>query len=224
MELDLRQDIAIVTVIGVESFPCSMLGQKKVFTMKGEGQSGNLKLPWNLPMTWLEKQLTELIRRDMPNEMFIVTELINQDEPDQIVKVMIDSYLSHHEHKTIVGVNDNNTSFDVGKEILQKALNAAHFSTPAALATIVKSRSSAYKAGASMLIYRDGQTYGTIGGGYAESQVRQVALNVIDNEKPHIHKVSLSEKVDIADSESLASGLILEVFTEPVKSFMHFFY
>lgn len=78
MELDLRQDIAIVTVIGVESFPCSMLGQKKVFTMKGEGQSGNLKLPWNLPMTWLEKQLTELIRRDMPNEMFIVTELINQ--------------------------------------------------------------------------------------------------------------------------------------------------
>ncbi len=97
MELDMQQVIAIATVIGVESFPCNMLGQKKIFTIKGEGQTGNLQLPWNLPMTWIEEQLADLVRGNLSNEMFKVADLINPDEPDQIVKVRIDFYLPPHQ-------------------------------------------------------------------------------------------------------------------------------
>ena len=90
MEIDRQQEIVIATVIGVESLPCSILGQKKIFTIKGEELTGNLLLPWNLPMTWLEEQLVELVKGNWSNGMFKVADLINPDEPDQIVKVKID--------------------------------------------------------------------------------------------------------------------------------------
>lgn len=102
--VDMKQVIAIVSVIGVESFPCDMVGQKKIFTLNGEGQTGNLKLPWNLPMTWIEEQLAELVTGNQSNEVFKFAELINPDEPDQIVKVKIDFYLPPH--KLIGGINE----------------------------------------------------------------------------------------------------------------------
>ncbi len=96
MKLDVQQVIAIATVIGVEGFPCNMLGQKKIFTNTGDGQTGNLKLPWNLPMTWIEEQLTELVMYNIPYQMSKIADLINPDEPDQIVKVVIDFHQPPH--------------------------------------------------------------------------------------------------------------------------------
>ena len=96
MVLDFQQGSVIVTVIGVESFPCSMLGQKRIYTNKGVGQTGNLQLPWNLPMTWIEEQLAELIRGNLTNGVSKVADLINPDEPDQIVKVMIEINSTTH--------------------------------------------------------------------------------------------------------------------------------
>lgn len=106
----------------------------------------------------------------------------------------------------------------VDRETLQRALVAAQTQTPAALATIVSAQGSTpRKEGARMLVYRDGQTYGTIGGGCAESEVRLAALTVIDKEQPDLYKVSLSAAV--AALEGMACGGILEVFIEPVKKF-----
>jgi hypothetical protein len=89
MALDSQQEIVIATVIGVEGLPCSIVGQKKIFTIKGEGLTGNLQLPWNLSMTWLEEQLAELVTGNLVHGMFKSADLINPDEPDQILKVMI---------------------------------------------------------------------------------------------------------------------------------------
>lgn len=106
----------------------------------------------------------------------------------------------------------------VDGEILQQAIKAAHAGTPAALATIVTSKGSTpRKAGARMLIFRDGQTRGTIGGGCAEAEVRLAALDVIDRGNPKMHTVSLS--ADIAAMEGMACGGMLEVFVEPAATF-----
>jgi len=78
--------------------------------------------------------------------------------------------------KTVKRINDGEMLSSDDRETLQKAIRAAYDKTPAALATIVHAKGSTpRKAGARMLIYRDGQTYGTIGGGCAEAEVRLVA-------------------------------------------------
>ncbi len=108
------------------------------------------------------------------------------------------------------------------KESLYRAVVAAKEGTPAALATIVKTKGSTpRKAGARMLIYRDGRTLGTIGGGCGESEVRLQALSVIDDQKARLYKVSLT--ADIAAAEGMACGGIMEVFIEPAIMFAEAF-
>jgi len=108
------------------------------------------------------------------------------------------------------------------KESLYRAIIAAKEGTPAALATIVKTKGSTpRKAGARMLIYRDGRILGTIGGGCGESEVRLQALGVIDEQKARLHKVSLT--ADIAAAEGMACGGTMEVFIEPATMFAEAF-
>lgn len=375
MEFDLQQESVIATVVGVENIPSSILGQKKIFAINGELKAGNIQLPGNVGLTWLEGQLAESVRETLASGAFKLTTAVNPEQPDQAVKVMLDPYLAPHElivlggghiaHQLVqigrilgykITVIDDRPDFvlqdclsesdrsiccsfsdienvlalgpsshvviitrghmhdleclrkvikyplgylgmigsrrkvkmirdllleegvaaekidkvhmpiglnigaqtpaeiavsiaaelimvrrggsvdsigtagtkpansggemitAVDRETLQKAIIAAQSQTPAALATIVSAKGSTpRKAGARMLIYRDGQTHGTIGGGCAEAEVRLAALTVIDEEKPDICKVSLS--ADIAALEGMACGGVLEVFIDPVKTF-----
>ncbi len=109
------------------------------------------------------------------------------------------------------------------RDALQEAIRAAHENMPAALATIVKTKGSTpRKAGARMLIYRDGRTLGTIGGGCCgESEVRLQAMNVIDDGIPRVHRISMT--ADIAAAEGMSCGGTLEVFIEPVTTFARVF-
>jgi xanthine dehydrogenase accessory factor len=105
------------------------------------------------------------------------------------------------------------------KDAMQEAIRAALENMPAALATIVNTKGSTpRKAGARMLIYRDGRTLGTIGGGCCgESEVRLQALNVIDDGIPRVHRISMT--ANIAAAEGMSCGGTLEVFIEPVTTF-----
>ncbi|MFX4261844.1 XdhC family protein [Pelotomaculum propionicicum] len=108
------------------------------------------------------------------------------------------------------------------KEALYMAIIAALEKTPAALATITMTKGSTpRKAGARMLIYRDGRIQGTIGGGCGESEVRLQAMNVIDSGKPYLHGVSLT--ADIAASEGMACGGVMEVYIEPADMYAEVF-
>lgn len=99
-------------------------------------------------------------------------------------------------------------------EILKKAVNSAGGDLPAALATVISTRGSTpRKAGARMLVYRDGRTFGTIGGGCGESEVRREALNVIDEGVPRLYRVALD--ADTAADEGMVCGGVMEVFIEP---------
>ena len=104
------------------------------------------------------------------------------------------------------------------KDALHKAISAAKDNIPAALATIVRTKGSTpRKAGARMLVYRDGRITGTIGGGCGEAEVRQQALIAIDDNAARMHSVSLT--ADIAAQEGMACGGKMEVFIEPVTMF-----
>lgn len=109
------------------------------------------------------------------------------------------------------------------RDALQEAIRAAEENMPAALAIIVKTKGSTpRKAGARMLVYRDGRTLGTIGGGCCgESEVRLQAMDVIDDGIPRVHKISMT--ADIAAAEGMSCGGTLEVFIEPVTKFAGLF-
>ncbi|MDD4766334.1 MAG: XdhC family protein [Desulfotomaculaceae bacterium] len=120
-------------------------------------------------------------------------------------------------------VNNCEIPVAADKDALQEAIKAAFENTPAALATIFKTKGSTpRKAGARMLVYRDGRTVGTIGGGCCgESEVRVQAISVIDEEMPRIHRISMT--ADVAAAEGMSCGGTLEVFIEPVTMFAEAF-
>ncbi|MDA8234169.1 MAG: hypothetical protein M0Z31_05045 [Clostridia bacterium] len=76
----------LVTIIRVEGLPCSIIGQEQIFS-NGQGQEGNFKLPWNLSLAWFEEQLTELVKEIWVINKSEVANIVNPDEPDQIITV-----------------------------------------------------------------------------------------------------------------------------------------
>ena len=85
-----------------------------------------------------------------------------------------------------------------------------------ALVTIVKSTGSTpQRVGAKMLVYSDGRTVGTIGGGCYENEAFWKAREAITNRKPVTMKFELND--DFAQETGLVCGGQMEVFVEPVE-------
>ncbi|WP_110954843.1 XdhC family protein [Anaerosinus massiliensis] len=83
----------------------------------------------------------------------------------------------------------------------------------AALVTIVDARGSVpRKAGAQMLVYPDGRTHGTIGGGCGEAEVKRQAFLALDEKKSQLYTVSLLH--DVAADEGMVCGGVMEVFIQ----------
>lgn len=84
-----------------------------------------------------------------------------------------------------------------------------------AMATIVQTwGSTPRKAGAKMVICPDGRTFGTIGGGCSEGEVKAQARMVMDLRKPILHKVSMVG--DVAADDGMVCGGKMTVYIEPV--------
>jgi xanthine dehydrogenase accessory factor len=85
-----------------------------------------------------------------------------------------------------------------------------------ALVTIVASTGSTpQRVGAKMLVYADGRTVGTIGGGCYENEAFWKAREAIKSRKPLNVKFELTD--DIAEESGLICGGQMEVFIEPVE-------
>ncbi|HHH41016.1 MAG TPA: xanthine dehydrogenase [Chloroflexi bacterium] len=85
---------------------------------------------------------------------------------------------------------------------------------PVAMATVIRARGSVPRgATARMLIYPDGRTQGTVGGGELEHRVIQTALEVLRSGQARLEHYSLagprSESVGVCGGE-------MEVFIEPI--------
>lgn len=88
--------------------------------------------------------------------------------------------------------------------------------TPVSLATVIEVKGSApRKPGAQMLVFDDGRTVGSIGGGCAEAEILQVSRRVLRNNAPLTYNVDLTN--DIAGEDGMVCGGTMKVFVQKIE-------
>jgi len=90
-----------------------------------------------------------------------------------------------------------------GEEVALVTIVAAHGSTP-------------QRVGAKMLVYPDGRTVGTIGGGCYENDAFWKAKEAIQTRKPQLLKYDLND--DFAQENGLVCGGQMQVYIEPLEA------
>lgn len=86
-----------------------------------------------------------------------------------------------------------------------------------ALVTIVRTNGSTpQRVGAKMLVYEDGRTVGTIGGGCYENDASQKARQALASGRPQLIRYDLND--DFAEESGLICGGQMDVFIEPVSA------
>jgi xanthine dehydrogenase accessory factor len=102
------------------------------------------------------------------------------------------------------------------RQVLEALLQAQTNRRPVALAVIIRDQGSVPRhAGTKMLIYEDGQTVGTIGGGEMESRVIQAARDALADGRTRIVPYSL---VDPQRGDPGVCGGNVEIYVEPYLS------
>ncbi|HHZ01609.1 MAG TPA: xanthine dehydrogenase [Tissierellia bacterium] len=102
------------------------------------------------------------------------------------------------------------------REVIDGILSEKYKDIPKAIVTIVSRRGSAPReVGTKMLVLKDGNMIGTIGGGCVEADIRQSALSAIENQECRLVQVDMTG-LD-AEEEGMVCGGIVEIFVEPIK-------
>ena len=104
----------------------------------------------------------------------------------------------------------------MNQEVFAALSDALQRGEEVALVTIVSSTGSTpQRVGAKMLVYSDGRTVGTIGGGCYENDAFWKAREAITNRTPLTVKFELND--DFAQETGLVCGGQMEVFIEPLE-------
>jgi xanthine dehydrogenase accessory factor len=105
----------------------------------------------------------------------------------------------------------------MNQEVFAALAEALQQGEEVALVTIVDSTGSTpQRVGAKMLVYADGRTVGTIGGGCYENDAFWKAREAIAGRRPLVVKYELND--DFAQESGLVCGGQMEVFIEPVEA------
>ena len=105
----------------------------------------------------------------------------------------------------------------MNQEVFAALAEALDRGEEVALVTIVAARGSTpQRVGAKMLVYPDGRTVGTIGGGCYENDAFWKAKDAISQRRPMNVKYELND--DFAQETGLVCGGQMEVFIEPVEA------
>jgi xanthine dehydrogenase accessory factor len=92
----------------------------------------------------------------------------------------------------------------------------------AALVTIIRTEGSTpQRVGAKMLVFADGRTVGTIGGGCYENDAFWKARNALETRKPLVACYELAD--DIAEESGLICGGQMDVYIEPLEAAPHLY-
>ncbi len=99
------------------------------------------------------------------------------------------------------------------RPVLEELLAAQTRREPVALAVVIRDQGSVPRhAGAKMLVYADGRTLGTIGGGEMESRIVAAAREALRDGRPRVVPYSL---VDPQRGDPGVCGGQVEIFVEP---------
>ena len=108
------------------------------------------------------------------------------------------------------------------EEVLTAAAEALKRGEPAALVTVVRSQGSTpQRAGAKMLVFADGRTVGTIGGGCYENEAVGKARLAIADGKPALLHFELND--DFAQENGLICGGRMDVHVDPLLPDPHLY-
>src|SRR6476659_7772066 len=104
----------------------------------------------------------------------------------------------------------------MNQEVFAAVTAALDRGEPAALVTIVSTTGSTpQRIGAKMLVFADGRTVGTIGGGCYENDAFWKAKEAITNRRPQLVHYELSD--DFAQETGLICGGQMDVYIEPIE-------
>jgi xanthine dehydrogenase accessory factor len=104
----------------------------------------------------------------------------------------------------------------VNREVFAAVAEALERGELAALVTIVSALGSTpQRVGAKMLVFADGRTVGTIGGGCYENDAFGKAREAIANRRPQLVHYELSD--DFAQETGLICGGQMDVYIEPIE-------
>ena len=105
----------------------------------------------------------------------------------------------------------------MNEEVFQAVGEALQAGEPAALVTIIRTQGSTpQRVGAKMLVFADGRTVGTIGGGCYENDAFWTARKSLETRKPQVARYELTD--DIAEESGLICGGQMEVYIEPLEA------
>jgi xanthine dehydrogenase accessory factor len=104
----------------------------------------------------------------------------------------------------------------MNREVFTAVAEALERGEPAALVTIVSTTGSTpQRVGAKMLVFADGRTVGTIGGGCYENDAFGKARHAITSRTPQVVHYELSD--DFAQETGLICGGQMDVYIEPIE-------
>ncbi|MBI2271176.1 MAG: XdhC family protein [Bacteroidetes bacterium] len=97
------------------------------------------------------------------------------------------------------------------KDLYKKIAEAEAINQGVALCTVVNTHGSTpRKIGAKMIVYSDGQIYGTIGGGELERKVIGNALSTISEKRPKLYRH------DLLNQHNMCCGGTVDIYIEPI--------
>ena len=104
----------------------------------------------------------------------------------------------------------------MNQEVFAAVADALERGEPAALVTIVSAMGSTpQRVGAKMLVFADGRSVGTIGGGCYENDAFWKAREAITSRRPQLVHYELSD--DFAQETGLICGGQMDVYIEPIE-------
>jgi xanthine dehydrogenase accessory factor len=107
-------------------------------------------------------------------------------------------------------------------DVFRAAARALESGESAALVTVVATGGSTpQRVGAKMLVYADGRSVGTIGGGCYENDAAGKAREAIRQRRPLLARYDLND--DVAGESGLICGGHMEVFIDPIEPAPHLY-
>ena len=104
----------------------------------------------------------------------------------------------------------------MNREVFAALVDALERGEPAALVTIVSTTGSTpQRVGAKMVVFADGRTVGTIGGGCYENDAFWKAREAITSRRPEVVHYELAD--DFAQETGLICGGQMDVYIEPIE-------
>ena len=110
----------------------------------------------------------------------------------------------------------------MNEEVFHAVGEALRRGEPASLVTIIRTEGSTpQRVGAKMVVFADGRTVGTIGGGCYENDAFWKARQALQTRKSEVVRYELSD--DIAEESGLICGGQMEVYIEPIEAAPHLY-